>query len=203
MFDAHARPVFCQLSSLTPLIATTVPLPFCPPISHPGPSSSLSNAGRIVPGRPPATPKPITEDGDLSSSSLGSGRISHKRYVAGGAGGTGGSGSGELHGVAADASPANTSLPSAPSSATVSSSGATGGTIDSADGASGGAGPVLCSAGSLARGNAGGGGVGGSSRSFTPVLGPGSGSRRLATPQEVGRQVWTALLLFCGGFFHG
>lgn len=191
-----------------PLIATNVPCPLVRLVSPPPPttSSSSSNAGRVVPGRPPATPKPIAEDGNLSSGSLGSGRISHKRHVAGGAGG--GGGSGELHGVAADASPANTALPSASSSVAVSNSGAAGVTVESADGASGGAGLVLWSAGALARGGGaggGGGGVGGSSRSFTPVVGvgPSSSSRRLATPQEGGRQVWTAFMCLAGRGFHG
>lgn len=102
--------------------------------------------------------------------------------------------------MAADASPAITAMPSASSSATVSNTGGAGVTVDSTDGGSGGTGPVLWSAGALTRvgGGGGGGGVGNSSRSFTPV--GSSSSRRLTTPQEGGRQVWSAP---CFSFVYG
>ncbi|CAM9235746.1 unnamed protein product [Ectocarpus fasciculatus] len=157
-------------------------------------SYGRNRGNQFKPKRPPATPKPLADDGGASGS-LGSGRISHKRYGGGGggSGGSGGSsGSTELFPVAgADAGAMNAT--SGGAGTTITIPGTPGATPDAVGSSTARAGVMLWSAGMLARGGGGGsgsGGVGGNNRGFTPVsAGLSTNPRRLPTPQQGGREV--------------
>ncbi|CAN0560112.1 unnamed protein product [Ectocarpus sp. 12 AP-2014] len=157
-------------------------------------SFGRNRGNQFKPKRPPATPKPVADDGGTSSN-LGSGRISHKR-CGGGGGGSGGSGgssgSAELFPVAgADAGATNVTPGGAGTTITIP--GTPGATPDAVGSSTARTGGMLWPTGMLARGGVGGsgsGGVGGNSRGFTPVtVGPSTGPVRLATPQQGGREV--------------